>query len=66
MRTELKIRWKPSVTRVTPLAQRNFPRCVDWSRGVVPLRVDTTALDLENLHVLLVPEDAVCSMSDEN
>ena len=54
------------MTYITPLVQRNFPRCVDWSRGVVPLDADTTALDLENLHVLLIPEDAVCSMSAED
>ena len=54
------------MTYVTPLVQRNFSRWVDWSRGVVPLRADTTALDLQNLHVLLIPENAVCGMSDED
>ena len=60
-----KIRWN-QCDYITPSAQRNFPRCVDWSRGVVPLCADTTALALQNLHLLLIPEDAVCSMSDED
>ena len=32
---------------------------MDWSEGVVPLRSDTSVLDLTGLDLLLVPEDAV-------
>ena len=62
---KLKIRWK-GLSSITPVAQWNFSRWVDWSRGVVPLRADTTAVDLAHLHVLLIPENAVCGMSDED
>ena len=54
------------MTHITPSVKRTFPRCVDWARGVVPLCTDETVLDLQNLHILLVPEDAVRSLSDED
>ena len=37
---------------------------MNWSRGVVPLCVDASALELQNRHLLLIPESAVYESSD--